>query len=69
MIISETAKLLRIADKLEENARKIRMSVAKIQRENKPEQSKELYSFIDEVNKRREESGLPPIIPLITDSL
>lgn len=67
MIISETSALLKIADKLEEQAQKIRLSVAKIQKENKTEKSQEMYNFIDEVNKVRQEAGLPPIIPLITD--
>lgn len=69
MTVSETAKLLKIADKLEEQAQSIRLSVAKIQREDKTERSQEFYNIIDEVNKLRQESGLPQIIPLITDSL
>lgn len=62
-------ELLIIADSLEEQARKIRVCVAKIQREKAQGQEAEVLSFIDEVNKYREEAGLPLIVPLITDSL
>jgi hypothetical protein len=69
MTQSATEQLLKIANNLEEQARNIRLCIAKAQRENATEKEAVMFNYIDEVNKHRKEAGLPPIVPLLTDSL
>jgi hypothetical protein len=69
MIKNITKQMLETADELEKQAKKMRCCVAKLQRENASEKEAEMFQFIDIINRSRQEAGLPPIVPLLTDSL